>query len=340
MIDDPGLDRRELSEAIRHAWAVEATAFTFVPGYDMTAASFEVASYGDRWFLKVRMAPLSDAGLVSLEVPRALVDGGVANVVAPLMTHAGEVAHPLGADRSCELYPFIAGQSAMRAGSTEVQWLEFGRTLRAVHDSDVATAFEARLPVERFDLPFLPAVHSALRSADQRSWTAPSQLRLVALLRRHRSEIETMLERAEELGARLSRRPVEHVLCHADIHAANIVATDDDGIVLVDWDGPRLAPRERDLLFVIGSRIAREVTPVEEGWFFEGYGAVAVDPEMLIYFRYERILEDLGAVGSSVFDSMSLSEVSRAGEVDLAEALFGLGSIVETAELVDLSRAG
>jgi hypothetical protein len=36
----------------------------------------------------------------------------------------------------------------------------------------------------------------------------------------------------------------------------NILFGEDDR-----WDGPLIAPRERDLLFVVGSRIGRHVTP-------------------------------------------------------------------------------
>jgi spectinomycin phosphotransferase len=156
---------------------------------------------------------------------------------------------------------------------------------------------------------------------------------MTTFLRDRGEPILAMVERAEGLGARLATRRFQRVLCHADIHAANLLVADDGRIFLVDWDGPMVAPRERDLLFVIGSRIARDVEPHEEPWFFEGYGEVPVDPEAIVYYRYERILEDIGEISRSVFEGGS-SEESRASEVDLAESFFGPGGIVETVERV------
>jgi spectinomycin phosphotransferase len=42
------------------------------------------------------------------------------------------------------------------------------------------------------------------------------------------------------------------VLCHADLHTWNVLVDGDGRLWLVDWDEAILAPRERDLMFLVG----------------------------------------------------------------------------------------
>ena len=215
MLEDPGLDPRELATALR-AYAIEATDFTFVPGFDMNAASYEVASTDGRWFGKVRFGPVADA---PLEVPRALLDAGITNVLAPVRTLASTLWHPMADGRTLVVYPFVAGRNAMNAGMTADQWRTFGTALRAVHDSGLEARFADRLPSETFALPCAAIVRSAL--AQEPSVSSAAAKRLRAVLLEQRGRLGQMLERAGALGARLGAKPFARVLCHADIHAAN-----------------------------------------------------------------------------------------------------------------------
>ena len=308
------------------AYAIRPTSFTFLPGYDMRAASYDVAAADGHWFAKVRFGPVADA---PLEVPRALLDAGISNVLAPIPTLASTLSHRMDDPRSVVLYPFVAGRNAVVAGMTADQWRTFGRSLRAMHDSCLEARFADRLPAETFALPSAAAVRGVL--AQPPSLDSAAAQRLGALLDDQSVRIGEMLERAEALGAQLRARPFDLVLVHSDIHAGNVLVADDGRILLVDWDGPMLAPRERDLLFVIGSRIARDVQPNEQGWFFEGYGDVPVDREAIVYYRYERIIEDIVEFARSVFHDQ-LPETSRESQVALVERFFEPSGIVEAVE--------
>jgi spectinomycin phosphotransferase len=224
----------------------------------------------------------------------------------------------------------------MAVGMTDEQWRDFGSTLQAVHSSGLAAEFRGRLPVETFALPSGALVRRILDLADTTEFENGVAARFAAFWQENAARICQMLARAEELGRRLRSKAFEHVLCHADIHAANILVGDDGRIHLIDWDGPLIAPRERDLLFVVGSIIARRVEPREEELFFAGYGPVEIDPEALVYYRYERIIEDLGEIGRSVLLDPNPSDQMRAEESRLARSFFAPGGDIDHVEAVIL----
>jgi spectinomycin phosphotransferase len=329
MLEDPGLDGPELRQSLRTTYGIEVTDSGFVPGYDLRAASYEMRGTGGPWFVKVRLGPFPEP---PLEVPRALLEAGVTDVLAPLRTTKGGLAEPMGDDHTVVVYPFVAGRNAVEAGMTADQWRAFGSTLRAVHDSGLEREFADRLPAEAFALPSAAEVRIVL--SQRPAVDSPAAERLRSFLDAQAGRIGVLLERAAELGRRLAHRPFERVLCHADIHAANILVADDGRILLVDWDGPMLAPRERDLLFVIGSRIARKVDPQEEAWFFEGYGDVPVDREAIVYFRHERMFEDIAVDAASVLGDPSLPEASRESQAGTIERYFSPGGFADSIEEV------
>jgi spectinomycin phosphotransferase len=314
MREDPGVDTEKISASLEAHYDLSVASVAFLPiGYDPNAAVYEVVS-GDAgcYFLKVRFGPIHEPGLL---VPRALIDLGVRNVLAPLRTRSSDLWCPLGGypGYGIVLYPFVRGENAMVAGLSDDQWREFGATLRDVHASELGERLRGRLPLETFSLPSAVLVRRLLPLVEETGFEGAAATRLAAFLRERAGQIRGMLTRVEALGSELRTKAFEYVLCHADIHAANILVGEDGRIHLIDWDGPLIAPRERDLLFVVGSKIARTVEPREEELFFEGYGPVEVDPAALFYYRYERIIEDIGEIGKSVFLDPSLGGAGASG---------------------------
>ena len=332
MREDPGLDVGRLSACLDAQYDLRVVSVTFLPiGYDPNAVVYEVISWdGTAYFLKIRFGPVHEPGLL---VPRALIDRGISNVLAPLRTRSSDLWCSFDG-YSVVLYPFVKGENAMVAGMSDDQWREFGSTLQAIHSSGLGEDFRGQLRVETFALPSAALVRRLRALIDGTDFESPAAAQFAAFWRENADRIRHMLDRAEELGRQLQSKSIDHVLCHADIHAANILVSDDGRIHLVDWDGPLIAPRERDLLFVVGSRIARAVEPREEGPFFEGYGPVEIDTAALIYYRYERIIEDLGEIGQSVFLDPSLGEQTRAEEGDLVMSFFAPDGDIDHAETI------
>lgn len=311
-----------------HYGLTPASIRSLPPGYDLSAWVYEVVGE-DRtaYFLKVRAGPVNVAGL---RAARTLSERGIENVPEPLETRTGELWCPLGA-YSVVLYPFIRGENAAAVGLNDAQWRQFGAVLRAVHSSGLADRFRGHLREETFALPSGEVTRSVGAHVEGARFESPVAARFAGFWKENTPRIRQLVEHAESLADRLRRRSFEHVLCHGDAHAANVLAAEDGRVFLVDWDGPLIAPRERDLLFVVGSRIARRVEPGEEALFFEGYGAWEVDRTALAYYRCERVIEDIGEFGRSILLDSDLSEEVREDSARLVLSFFEPGSDVEFA---------
>jgi spectinomycin phosphotransferase len=339
MREDRGLGVGKIAACLDTWYGLRVSSIAFLPvGHDMGAAVYRVvADDGTPYFLKIRFGPVFEPGLL---VPRALLDAGIGNVLAPLRTRASGLWCPLdGYDGyTVVLYPFVRGENAMVAGLSDDQWRAFGAALRAVHDSGLGERFRDQLRVEDFALPSANVVRRLLTLVEGAEFEGQAAARFAAFWRANAERICRTLDLAEELGRSLQTKRFKLVLCHSDIHAANILVGEDGRIWLIDWDGPLVAPPERDLLFVVGSRIARTVTPREEDLFFEGYGPVEIDPAALAYYRYERIVEDLGEFGKSVFEDPHLGEQARQHEAELGIGFFEPGGDLDRAESIPRRR--
>ena len=116
------------------------------------------------------------------------------------------------------------------------------------------------------------------------------------------------------------------MICHADIHAWNVLVTPDGDIVIVDWDSAMLAPRERDLMFVDGVAGGHAADPAA---FFDGYGDVELDPIVLAYYRIEWAVQDLAEFSASVFLDPDAGEDTKADAVERIVEMFAPGNEID-----------
>jgi len=82
------------------------------------------------------------------------------------------------------------------------------------------------------------------------------------------------------------------VVCHGDPHLGNVLIR--DGLHLIDWDDVIFAPREQDLMFMLGGMADVGPTTTDQmDAFLAGYGPHTVDQEAVHYYRHVRAFEDV-----------------------------------------------
>ncbi len=302
MLTPPAIATSDIAARLGEWYDLPVLAVTFLPlGADEFAAVYRVeAADGAAWFLKLRRGAFA---AVSVAVPAWLRASGITGVMAPVPTTAGRLwasAHGY----TWILYPFFEGANGYATPLTEAQWPVFGRVLAAIHGASLPPDLAALVPRETYPANLRERVRAldaeVAAGAYSAAEDAPSaELARVWLARR--DEIHTILARHAALGQALAARAAPFVLCHSDLHPANLLVGAGGALVIVDWDAPILAPRERDLICLGGGMSAAWDDPRAEALFRTGYGPAGTDPVALAYYRYDRVVADLEAYGSQIF---------------------------------------
>jgi len=329
VLEKPRLDDDKIVACLCGRYGLTVTEIEFLPlGYDANAGVYRVYAGGQSYFLKVKRDAVYE---LSVNLPRCLQEQGFEPVIAPLPTLDGDLWGKVG-EFSLILYPFIEGRSGWGAGLSDHQWIEFGALVKRLHTMRLPDDVWGRIPRETF-VPH-PRWGEAFRQlqavVSSEVHENPFQTQLVTFWKDHDQEMRTIVERTGQLSGRLQDQSRELVLCHADIHTANLLVTALGELFVVDWDQPILAPIERDLMFVTGFGAGER----EENLFFQGYGQTAIDWLVMAYYRYERVMEDLIEFAAQVF-LRETSDETKQDSVEWFMVQFDPGGSVEAAHKLD-----
>ena len=291
MLEKPDLPDRLIISQLQQAYELRVSQLSFLPvGADVNTAVYRVVTLEETaYFLKLRKGSFDD---ISVTVSLFLRAQGNQAIIAPLETVAGQPWASLG-DFKMILYPYVEGQDGYEVELSEGQWRVFGAALRGVHTAQVPPALGRLIPRESFSPKGRELVNLFQVQVGRESFEDPTAAKLAAFMQAKRGEISLLVEKAEDLANALQARSLELVLCHADIHAGNLLLGANAALYIVDWDNPIFSPKERDLALIGGSAIWN--SDQIEALFYDGYGQAEIDPLALAYYRYERIIQDISA---------------------------------------------
>ena len=341
MLERPALDDSTLVAGLRDGYGLAIERLTFIPlGNDSAAWTYHAtASDATAWFVKVRR----DARLAGILVPRFLRDNGLVEVVAARPSRNGEPWLDIGA-WTVLVYPFVDSPRAMEAGMDERSWARLGGFAARLHGTVLPPDLAAIVPREDFQPKATAMARRVARhvEADARSEPPRDEIaeRLVVAWRAHRQPIERVVRRTEELSRRIrdragTARSLRFVLCHADLHAGNVLVDVDGNLSIVDWDEVVLAPVERDLMFVRGSAVAGVVSDREATAFEGGYGTSEADPLLIAWYRMDWAVQDLADFARRVLLDPELGTATRVRALALFESIFEPGGEAEGALAAD-----
>ena len=293
MSAEPELDPRRLLEALRLNYGLSLENATFVP--DGTAPAYRAEGPSGRFFVKLLPdTPYGRAASARIraEIPllRALREEQILpRVPQPLRALDGtQLAAIGGADVA--VYGWI--DAVNLSSAWEAALPELAPLLGRLHGGTpqlMDRVGTLPMPPEDFGLPFMAELSDDLRALKGlRSNARPALTELQSLLTPYDEQLQHLLALALKSQKVIRSQPHDLVVCHTDAHGGNVMRDAAGELWVIDWESARLAPPEHDL-WMLHSRLP-EVLPRYEA--ARGH-RVRLDVEVLAFYFYRRVLEDL-----------------------------------------------
>lgn len=297
MLEKPNISDDLIVSHLKNEYDLDIAELAFLPlGADEGSAVYRVVtSDGTVFFLKLRKG-FND---IVVTIPLFLKSQGAQEIISPFETKSKQYWADFGAYKMI-LYPFIRGKNGFEMELTDHHKRSLGAALKRIHTVNIPFELEREIPKENYPPYWCERLKNLRRQVENAIFGEPTAAKLAAFMKSNGSEIRRLIECTEELASELQSKPLELVLCHTDIHAANMLITENNDFYIVDWDNPLLAPKERDLMFIGGGIDNLWQSERDESIFYQGYGEADINFTVMAYYRYERVIEDLVAFGEQL----------------------------------------
>lgn len=212
-------------------------------------------------------------------------------------------------ENSCEdedciylLFSYIQGQTVGESTLTTAQAMELAHIVGILHQnsSDTIPGFYGRM-TEDFSLSFCKDIDFFIENKVNDSG---SKIRSIAT--RYLPQLKAASGRAAQMADKFSKTKPALVFCHTDIHNFNILQG--ERLVLIDWEGIKLAPPEHDLMFIYGKPYYEEFMPVYKCY----HPDFKLNIEILDFYFLRRKLEDIWAfIEAIINDGLEEADLNR-----------------------------
>lgn len=285
---------KQIIDCLKNHYGINVNALTPLSlGADINACIYKAATIDKSfYFVKIKYAHDHQMSIAVLE----LLEQEKIPLIIPLIKTKSGLASQSIEHASLTVQPFIEGVNGFSQMLTADQWKFLGKSLKKIHEIEIPSAIKMQLRQETFSSKWCNQVQEQYQifidnpSADIGNDKIAKKV--LSFLKTNRHTIQRLVNRAEELAQKCQIDASISVLCHADLHAGNILINGEN-IYIIDWDDPMLAPKERDLMF-IGGGVGNVWNKQNEAQlFYQGYGETHINKNLLAYYRYERIIEDI-----------------------------------------------
>ena len=269
--------RDKILAIVKNEYGLKIDNFEFVPIGEESYA-YKITS-SDKYFF-VKYTENADA-IENLSKSKQLFQklSGLSFYVGPVSVN-GELFFPLGKG-VVTVTPFITG-TVVTAANPEfdqdlITWIV--DAMAQIHQLDISGC---PLKSESFTNNYKKRFDVLLKSAEE----LPSDSKVLGVINEIKDRIVKKISRQDDLSQELINSPKDFVLTHGDITGLNIMRSG-SSTFLLDWDGVRLAPRERDIMFI---EYNQYFVPEK---YLKKVERVSYDPRIIEYYHLAWALDSM-----------------------------------------------
>lgn len=275
---------------LKNSYGIDVADLTYLPlGADANALVYKVQTPDQKsYFVKLKRGQHD----ISVNLQLLLHSAGIKEIISPIKTLNKQPKLYVN-DFTLIVYPFIYGYDGFSQNLTDDQWIAFGKALKYIHQLQLPISILQLIKQEVCSTQWRNNVRSIYECNLDVISSDEITSKFLASLKKHKSVILCLVDKAEKLSKVIQKQSVDFVLCHGDIHAGNVFIAQTGALHIVDWDQPIMAPKERDLMFIGGGVGNIWNNKREIKLFYTGYGKTEINKKIIDYYRCERIIEDV-----------------------------------------------
>lgn len=199
------------------------------------------------------------------------------------------------------LYEYIEGETIGDRTLTQEQARQLSEIISELHLYGEEIPVKTDAIKEDFDVPFLQSLRNIL---DKSYNTIPADV--AEAIHPYIEQMKGLMDTVEKLSLDLKNSHLRMALCHTDLHYWNLMQSEQQ-LILIDWEGLRLAPVEADLMFLVNKPYFDELMRI----YRKHHGPFEIHSDALRFYQGRRKLEDIWEwIEQLLFDKQD--EIDRA----------------------------
>ncbi|MED1917362.1 aminoglycoside phosphotransferase family protein [Bacillus thuringiensis] len=274
---------------LRHQYDIDAVDVTPQQG-GWSALAYKVISDQQSFFLKVyeksRASTPKWTALIDKYVPiiqwlsrQTRLQG---KIPVPLLTRNAAYKHEddMGI---YQLFAYIEGKTIGNQALNSLQVRQLAEIIAELHLYGEEIPVSTAAIKEDFRIPFAEQFREMLNEDIHR---LPDDVN--EIVKPFANILATRMNDLEMIAEELRGSEVKMKLCHTDIHNWNLMQSGQQ-LILIDWEGLRLAPVEADLMFLVDQPFFEEFMAIYQ----MTHTNYVVNRQALEFYQIRRILEDI-----------------------------------------------